>query len=247
MHEDWGASEVDLVITSSELLQLMERRAEESNRTVDELFDSMPLTLEWADEWERMLSMCDEQGRVVSSTSVFGNGDSGGWLEHIFRHAAKELYGIDLGSSPLQYVQGRNADFQEVTLEIEGRQVLRFARAYGFRNIQNITNIMKRQRADSRPLYDYVEIMACPSGCVNGGGQIRVANETPDASRQRNEKTSALLHQALPRDVSSNPLVNFVYGEVFGAPRSEKALEMLHTRYHNVPKLEETVPEAAAW
>ena len=46
---------------------------------------------------------------------------------------------------------------------------LRFAYAYGFRNIQNIVQKLKRNKCD----YDFVEIMACPSGCVNGGGQIR--------------------------------------------------------------------------
>lgn len=46
-HDDWDANEVDLVLTSAELLQFMERTAEESNQTVDDLFDGLPLTLDW--------------------------------------------------------------------------------------------------------------------------------------------------------------------------------------------------------
>lgn len=54
----------------------------------------------------------------------------------------------------------RNKDFQEVTLEKEGQVLLRFAVAYGFRNIQNLVQKLKRGRCP----YHYVEVMACPSG-----------------------------------------------------------------------------------
>lgn len=61
---------------------------------------------------------------------------------------------------PLALSTVRNADFKEVTLEVDGRTVLRFATAYGFRNIQTLMRQMKRGRCK----YDFVEIMACPSG-----------------------------------------------------------------------------------
>lgn len=54
----------------------------------------------------------------------------------------------------------RNKDFQEVTLKREGQVLLRFAVAYGFRNIQNLVQKLKRGRCP----YHYVEVMACPSG-----------------------------------------------------------------------------------
>ena len=62
-------------------------------------------------------------------------------------------------------------DFKEVTLTrpSDGAVLLKFAIANGFRNIQNLVQKMKRKRCD----YDFVEIMACPSGCINGGAQIR--------------------------------------------------------------------------
>jgi len=58
---------------------------------------------------------------------------------------------------------------KECVLEHNGKVVLRFAAAYGFRNIQNIIRNIKRGKCE----YDYVEIMACPGGCLNGGGQIK--------------------------------------------------------------------------
>lgn len=58
------------------------------------------------------------------------------------------------------YYCHRNVDFREVTLEVDGEPVLRFALAYGFRNIQNLVQKVKRGKSP----YHYVEVMACPSG-----------------------------------------------------------------------------------
>ncbi|CAM9500109.1 unnamed protein product, partial [Choristocarpus tenellus] len=94
---------------------------------------------------------------------------SGGYLEYVFRDAAKRLFGVDLGCKPLEYVVGRNADFRETSLEVDGKVVLRFACAYGFRNIQSVLAKAKKGRCP----YHFIEVMACPSGCVNGGGQVK--------------------------------------------------------------------------
>ena len=76
------------------------------------------------------------------------------------RYAARELFGVDVPSGQLPLRSVRNADFKEVCLEVGGAPALRFASAYGFRNIQQLMRQMKRQRC----VYDYVEVMACPSG-----------------------------------------------------------------------------------
>ena len=69
----------------------------------------------------------------------------------------------------LTYKTLKNADFREVSLERDENTVLKFAIANGFRNIQNLVQKLKRKRCE----YDFVEILACPSGCVNGGAQLR--------------------------------------------------------------------------
>lgn len=56
-----------------------------------------------------------------------------------------------------------------VSIEKDGKTLVKFAAAYGFRNIQNIITTIKKGRCE----YDYVELMACPGGCLNGGGQIK--------------------------------------------------------------------------
>ena len=103
-----------------------------------------------------------------SLKSNHGSG-SGGFTENLFIAAAKELFGKDLVGSDLEYKTLKNADFQEITLEHEGEVKLTFAVANGFRNIQNLVQKMKRKRCQ----YDFVEVMACPSGCLNGGAQCR--------------------------------------------------------------------------
>eukprot|EP00982_Pelagococcus_subviridis_P015819 31430-Pelagococcus_subviridis.AAC.7 len=102
-----------------------------------------------------------------------GNSGSGGYLDAVFRHAAKVLHGVDV-TGPLKYAtpSSRNLDLKEVTLEVDGAVVLRFAAAYGFRNIQNIVRKCKAGSVATGDAYDFVEIMACPSGCLNGGGQL---------------------------------------------------------------------------
>ena len=66
---------------------------------------------------------------------------AGGYLQYIFRTAARELFGVDVPwDQPLHLKTLRNADFQEVSLEHDGRTLLRFALAYGFRNIQTIVS-----------------------------------------------------------------------------------------------------------
>ena len=62
----------------------------------------------------------------------------------------------------------KNSDFQELCLSQDGQVKLSFAIANGFRNIQNLVQKMKRKRCQ----YHFVEVMACPSGCLNGGAQV---------------------------------------------------------------------------
>ena len=95
------------------------------------------------------------------------NMTSNGYLEYIFRRIAKEVFNIIIPQTQaLEYIQGKNKDLKDVVLEVNGEVALRFSAAYGFRNIQNVIRNIKRGKCE----YEYVEIMACPGGCLNGGG-----------------------------------------------------------------------------
>lgn len=190
-----------------------------------------------------------------SSCSHLPEIGSGGYLEHIFRGAARELFGVDVGPGPLQYQEGRNRDYKEVVLEVGGEQVLRFALAYGFRNIQGVMGKMRRGKCSVQ----YVEIMACPSGCVNGGGMVKGGQgEGPAVGKERVGKVWGRLwedQENRRREEEEEKggregaaLVRWAYGEVAReGVGGETALRLFHTRYHAVPKLEQANPSVIKW
>ncbi|KAJ5281015.1 Iron hydrogenase [Penicillium angulare] len=120
-------------------------------------------------------------------------GTSGGYLHHVLTTFQARNPGSNLVTN-----RGRNSDVVEyVLMSAEGQKIMKAARYYGFRNIQNLVRKLKPARASrmpgAKPLagrrqpvsrnaasgnsgsdYAYVEVMACPGGCTNGGGQIRV-------------------------------------------------------------------------
>ena len=191
---------------------------------------------------------------VLSSSSTGLKGGSGSYLEHIFRYASEKLLGISLWNQPLEYKAGRNADIAEI--EVRGTLLnsdrddiitLKMGKAYGFRNIQSLMLKMKKGKCD----LDLVEIMACPNGCNNGGGQLKVTASDKETSTEANSRIVAvdqLYATAILSDPKESPLAKFLYNNTnLGSPYSSFAREILHTQYHSVPKLEEISPLASKW
>ena len=180
-------------------------------------------------------------------TPYAARGGSGGYAEFVFRHAARELYGVVLTPEEVaaRWRQGRNSDIAELALEVEGTPGLKVAMAYGFRNIQFVVNKLRRGRCE----FDFVEIMACPSGCLNGGAQLKPAGETVSARRARVERVGAVFAEACThREPEDAPLVRSLYAQVLGgAPFSAEARRLMHTSYHAVPKMEAAKPEGIRW
>lgn len=164
---------------------------------------------------------------------VFGvKGGSGGYLEYIFKRAAKELFGKEI--ERVEYKAGRNPDLKTVTLEVDGQVRLNFATAYGFRNIQNLVRRIKK--GDSP--FHFVEVMACPSGCLNGGGQIKPKDG--QSAKELVKKLDAIYHeQQREQGPEENDAVGRMYEEWLGdrTPFSEKARKALHTQYHAREKI----------
>lgn len=80
--------------------------------------------------------------------------------------------------------------------------------------------------------YHYVELMACPSGCLNGGGQIRADGGIRE-QKERLKQLDALYHTTAVRDPSENKAVMKLYDSfIKGAPGSDAAKRLLHTQYH---------------
>jgi iron only hydrogenase large subunit-like protein len=177
--------EVDTVLATHELVELIQGlQLKEGISPSIESFSKISI-YQWSGEEVKLDGLPDQAKEYLSvmrmfvdaacSTEKFRqvailNTTSNGYLEYIFRRASKEIFGVHIDPlQPLQYIQGKNKDLKETILEVDGKVVLRFAAAYGFRNIQNIIRNIKRGKCE----YEYVEIMACPGGCLNGGGQIK--------------------------------------------------------------------------
>ena len=114
----------------------------------------------------------------MQTSLIRSAGVSDGYLSFVMRYAVHQLYHIYLSVEDIQFcrngvtlVPGRNPDYTEVTFTPPGAQLptLFMAYAYGFRNIQNVVRKLKSKRG----ILHYVEVMACPSGCINGGGQLK--------------------------------------------------------------------------
>ena len=111
--------------------------------------------------------------------------------------------------------------------------MLRFAAAYGFRNIQTLVRKIKRKACE----YDYVEIMACPSACLNGGGQIKARKG--QSAQQLLDDLDANYHspEVVDRHPQNDPLVSVVYKDVVGSDVfGPEARNLFHTGYHHREK-----------
>lgn len=209
---DEMTTEVDSVLTTGEVLDLIQSKAVDFSN-----LEESPL--------DKLLSNVSEEGHL------FGvRGSSGGYADTIFRYAAKTLFNQDV-KGPLDFKTIRNSDFQEVTLEVEGKTVLKFALCYGFRNLQNVVRKLKLGKCD----YHYLEIMACPSGCLNGGGQLK-----PKPGQSGKDLIQALettyMDNVLVADPFENPMVKSLYESWLEHPGSEKAKQHIHTEYHPIVK-----------
>ncbi|GJY27691.1 NAR1-like protein [Tanacetum coccineum] len=210
--DDQMTTEVDSVLTTGEVVDLIQSKAVDFSN-----LDEAPL--------DKLLSNVSEEGHL------FGvRGSSGGYTDTVFRYAAKTLFDQDI-KGPLEFRTLRNSDFKEVTLEVEGKTVLKFALCYGFRNLQNVVRKIKDGKSD----YHFLEIMACPSGCLNGGGQLK-----PKPGQSGKDLVQALettyMENVLVADPFENPIVKSLYSEWLGHPGSEKAKTYIHTQYHRIEK-----------
>merc|ERR1712117_655985 len=149
---------------------------------------------------------------------------SGGYLDNIFLFAARELF--EIPNTDIVYKRKRNDDLEEVILEIDGVEQLKFLKAYGFKNIQNVTKRVKRNKSK----YHYIEIMACPGGCGNGSAMIRPSGGILER-RQYVKQLGEILLQRGFRPPEENQAVKSFYAELEMAIGDSTAHELFHTSF----------------
>ncbi|MBE6571633.1 MAG: ferredoxin [Ruminococcaceae bacterium] len=200
-----GMPDVDVAITTRELAKMIEQAGIEFTNLPDEDFDS-PFKI------------------GSGAGAIFGA--TGGVMEAALRTAAATL-GVKLDKLELEDVRG-TAGIKKASYKL-GDHTVNVAVASGTANAKQLLEAVKAGEK-----IDFIEIMACPGGCVNGGGQpvqpMSVRNYT-DLKAIR----AKVLYDAdkdLPyRESHKNPEVIALYDEFFGKPGSEKAHHILHTEY----------------
>jgi NADP-reducing hydrogenase subunit HndD len=203
-----GYPDVDIVITTRELARMIKEAGIDFVNLPDEEFDN-PMGKQ-----------------ATGAGAIFGA--TGGVMEAALRTVADILTGDD--QPKFEYTQVRGTeDIKEATIKI-GDTELRAAVAHGLGNARKLLDDVRAGKKN----YHFIEIMACPGGCVNGGGQpIRDAKFKMDHDL-RKERAKAIYEEdkSLPlRKSHQNPFIKKLYEEYLGEPCGHKSHKLLHTTY----------------
>lgn len=200
-----GVPDVDYALTTRELGRMIERAGINFHALPDEKFDE-PL------------------GISTGAGVIFGA--TGGVMEAALRTAVHTLTGEDVVDLPeLRGTEGIKEAIYKV-----GDMDIKVAVASGLKNAKELLEKVQKGEAD----YQFIEIMGCSGGCVNGGGQPQQPASIRNFVDIRAERAKVLydIDKSMPvRKSHENPAIKAIYDEYFGEPGSHKAHEVLHTKY----------------
>ena len=208
-----GMRDTDQVITTRELARWARDAGIRWDTLKDSAYDSL-------------------MGKASGAGVIFGN--TGGVMEAALRTAYEYLTGRKAPSSLLQLKAVRGYEgVREAQVEIDGL-TLQVAVIYGTANAKSFLDRMK----ESGKQYHFVEVMACPGGCIGGGGQPKDLMKNADETRK--SRIAALYQRdgaMTLRTSHENPEIQEVYASFYGHPLSEMAEKMLHTTYQDRSQL----------
>lgn len=202
-----GYPDVDVVITTRELARMIREAAIDFTELPERRFD-------------------DPMGEGTGAGVIFGA--TGGVMEAALRTAVELLSGKPAEHVEFNQVRGVEG-IKEATVTAGGIE-LRAAVAHGLGNARKLLERIKAGEVN----YHFVEIMACPGGCVTGGGQPIQPAYVRSWTDLRVDRAKAIYEedQSLPiRKSHENPHMKQIYEEFLGEPGSHKAHELLHTHY----------------
>ncbi len=202
-----GLADVDAVITVRELARMLNNANIDFARLPDGKFDDM-------------------LGDSTGAADIFGA--TGGVMEAALRTVYAKVTGKELDDVNLTAVRGMEG-IKEATINLGGTEV-KVAVASGSGNAKALLEAIKRGEKD----YTFIEIMGCPGGCINGGGQPIVPAKDRMYVDFKALRAKALYNEdagkALRRS-HENPSIQKLYAEYLGEPNGHKAHELLHTHY----------------
>jgi len=208
-------NDVDAVLTTRELAKLIKRAGINWQKLPEEQFDN------------------DLLGDYSGAGVIFGV--TGGVMEAALRTAYFVLTGKEYAKVNFEEVRGLKG-VKEATIDINGTKVS-VAIASGMANAKPLLDEVKAGKSK----YAFIEIMCCPGGCINGGGQPYVhptllPNEDDDILDTYRQKRASVLYsedeKCVVRQSHNNPDIQRLYKEYLGKPLSEKSEELLHTSYN---------------
>ena len=210
-----GIPDVDAVITTRELAKMIKRSGIIYNRLPDE-------------DWDQ-----DIMGDYSGAGVIFGV--TGGVMEAALRTVYFKLTGKEYEKIEFHEVRGHDAGIREAEIDIDGTKV-NVAIASGMKSARVLLDEIR----EGKSKYQFIEIMGCPGGCINGGGQPYVRscflpNEDDDIVDTYKEKRANALYSEDERQTirqsHNNPQIQELYEKYLGEPNSHKAHELLHTSY----------------
>ena len=203
-----GVRDVDYVLTTRELCRMFREAGVNLANMNDEQFDS-PL------------------GQSTGAADIFGV--TGGVLEAALRSVRSVLTNEDLTGDAINFRAVRGLDgIKEAKVEIAPGLTVNAAVCSGLGNARKILEMVRKE--PNR--FQAIEIMACPGGCVNGGGQPFTHGDS--TLLEKRMRGLYLEDASKPLRMShNNPDIKKLYEEFLGEPGSEKAHHLLHTKYHS--------------
>ena len=202
-----GVPDVDISITTRELARMIDRVGLNFLALPDEDFD-------------------DPLGRSTGAAVIFGA--TGGVMEAALRTAVEVLTNEELPKLDFKEVRGTEG-IKTASYNVAGMDI-NVAVASGLKNARTLLDEVKSGKAN----YHFIEIMGCPGGCVNGGGQPQQPASVINTVDVRAVRAKALydIDASMPiRKSHENPAVKQLYDDFLEKPGSHKAHELLHTTY----------------
>jgi len=207
-----GCQCTDVVLTTRELIRMIKQAGIDFANLPDEEPDHL-------------------MGDYTGAGTIFGA--TGGVMEAALRTAYHFITKEDLKDVEFMDVRGLSG-VKETSVTIQGTKV-NIAVAHGLANVEYVLNKIRTAQQNNEPLpYHFVEVMACPGGCVGGGGQPYGVTDELRAAR-----AAGLYDEDAASEIRcshDNPFVKKLYAEFLDSPLSEKAHHLLHTKYKPRPE-----------
>ena len=210
-----GFPDVDAVITTRELAKMIKQASIDFNKLPDEDFDEV-------------------FGESTGASVIFGV--TGGVMEAALRTVSEVVTNKPLEKIEFNEVRGLEG-IKEAEITLGDKNIkIAVANSTGYAN-----KLLEKVKSGEKE-YHFIEIMGCPGGCINGGGQPFVSDKTKTEEDVLGKRANALYEEDESKTIRKsheNPMIKMIYDEFFEKPNSHKAHEILHTHYVKRPKYTE--------